>query len=62
VTRGRDIDEMLAAIDADMDLRRSVLDMIFTVRVLAAPNGRPPGWKAGTRYFNPDYVEITRKM
>lgn len=62
VVRGRDIDQLLAAMEADLDLRRSVVGMIFAVRVLAAPNGRPPGWRGGRRYFNPEFVEIERKL
>jgi site-specific DNA recombinase len=54
--------ELYAAIQGDLDKRRALLARVLTVRVLPAPNGRPPGWKPGTPYFHPDYVEVTRKL
>lgn len=62
VARGRNVGQLLAAMGEDLDLSRTVLGMIYRVRVLPAPNGRPPGWRPGASYFSPQYVELTRKL
>lgn len=51
-----------ASVVADLDRRRALVARIFRVRVLPGQMGRPAGWKEGQpSYFDPDYVEITRR-
>jgi site-specific DNA recombinase len=41
--------------------QRAILDTLMTVTVHRTRKGRPPGWRAGDSYFNPDGIEITWK-
>lgn len=41
-----------------LDIRRAVIGALMTVWVRAAPKGRPPGWRPGQPYFDPDFIEI----
>jgi site-specific DNA recombinase len=43
-----------------MDEQRQVVGALMTVRLMpAARKGRPPGWRPGQPYFDPDSVEIS---
>jgi DNA invertase Pin-like site-specific DNA recombinase len=61
VTGGLDLTgaALWKALAGDLGRQRALLAMILDVRVLPAPNGRPPGWRPGQPYFHPDYVKIT---
>lgn len=41
-----------------LDCQRVVIDELMTVTLLPSRRGRPPGWKAGESYFDPDTVDI----
>lgn len=54
-----DAEDVAARWDAlDVSRRRAVVNALMTVRILPAPKGKPPGWRAGQPYFHPRYVRI----
>jgi len=50
-----------AWLDAPMDRRRAVLDLLLTVTVHASGKGRPAGWRPGDSYFRSDTVDVAWK-
>jgi DNA invertase Pin-like site-specific DNA recombinase len=44
-----------------MDCQRVVIDELMTVTLLPSRKGRPPGWKPGDYYFDPETVDVQWK-
>jgi site-specific DNA recombinase len=42
----------------DLSRKRTIIDMLMTIRILRAKKGRRPGWKPGQSYFDPSTVKI----
>lgn len=51
-------DKRAAWENASLSRRKAVVAELFTVTIMPAPKGRPPGWKAGESYFHPASVKI----
>ncbi|MEV5689914.1 recombinase family protein [Micromonospora globbae] len=45
----------------DLDRRRAVIDTLMTITIHRTKKGRPPGWKPGMSYFNPETIQIDWK-
>jgi site-specific DNA recombinase len=45
----------------DLDRRRAVVAELMTITIQHAPKGRPKGWRPGSGYFDPAYVEVEWK-
>ena len=43
----------------DLSRKRAILDVVMKVAIHRGRRGRPPGWRAGESYFDPQSVEIT---
>lgn len=50
-----------AWLDAPLDRKRAVLDLLLSVRVKPAKRGRPRGWTPGAPYFDPESVVLKWK-
>jgi len=45
-------------VDLDLDRKRAMIDALMQITILRTAKGRPPGWRPGQSYFNPESVQI----
>lgn len=56
------VPDVAAAWEAlDLDRRRAVIDALLSITIHRTKKGRPPGWKPGDSYFNPETIQIDWK-
>lgn len=55
-------DPAAAFADADIDVKRGLIDRLLDVELLPASKGRPAGWKVGEPYFDTRSVKLTDKL